>query len=149
MPAGEILKIPKCGRHSCLAGIGQMQAPAAVEPLLQLLHKVDELDDDWVSEEIPKVLAMIGPTAIPAIRTFLTSTEHGLWARIAAAAALEEMGKQHPASRDESIAVLIDQLRAYQQQDPTLNADLIYSIGTVARRRSCTGDGGCFCHQRS
>ncbi|MFN8493718.1 MAG: DUF1186 domain-containing protein [Caldilineaceae bacterium] len=108
--------------------LGQLHADAAIEPLVQLLHKVDEWDDDWVGEEIPKVLAMIGPSALPAIHTFLASPEHGLWARVAASATLEEMGKQHPASRAECVAVLTDQLRAYPQQDPTLNAELIVAL---------------------
>ena len=111
-----------------LRALGQLRAQTAIEPLVQLIHKVDEDEDDWISEELPKALALIGPTAIPALQTFLASTEHGLWARITASSALEEMGKQHPESRDDCVLVLTDQLRKYQEQDPTLNADLIHTL---------------------
>lgn len=108
--------------------LGQLRAQAAIEPLVQLLHKVDEDEDDWISEELPEVLALIGPTAIPALQTFLASTEHGLWARITASGALEEIGKAYPESREACVLVVTEQLRKYQEQDPTLNADLIHTL---------------------
>ena len=47
--------------------LGQLRAESAVEPLLDLLHRVDDNHDDWVGREIPQVMGMIGPAAIPAL----------------------------------------------------------------------------------
>ena len=108
--------------------LGQLRAQAAIEPLVQLLHRIDEDEDDWVGEELPKVLALIGPAAIPTLQTFLASTEQGLWARVAASAALEEIGKQYPESRNDCVLGLTNQLGEHQAQDPTLNAELVYAL---------------------
>ena len=43
--------------------LGQLRAEAAIVPLLRLLERIDEEDDDWVVEELPVVFGMIGPTA--------------------------------------------------------------------------------------
>ena len=43
--------------------LAQLRAPAAAEPLLALLQR--EMDSSWVFEELPVVLGMIGPAALP------------------------------------------------------------------------------------
>jgi hypothetical protein len=35
--------------------LGQLRAESTVEPLLGLLHRIDDDQDDWVGEEIPEV----------------------------------------------------------------------------------------------
>ncbi|MBU0491480.1 MAG: DUF1186 domain-containing protein [Chloroflexi bacterium] len=105
--------------------LGQLRAEAACEPLVRLLHRIDDEDDEWVGEELPEVLGMIGPAAVPGLAAFLSDDAHGLWARVAAAAALQHIGQQHPAARDECIAILSRQLESFASQDPTLNAFLI------------------------
>src|SRR5688572_25668566 len=45
--------------------LGQLRAEAAIQPLLALLAEQEFDDrDDWVSEEMPRVLGMIGPAAL-------------------------------------------------------------------------------------
>src|SRR5437868_15487820 len=39
--------------------LGQLRAEAAIEPLLSLLHAGDNVDDDWVIEELPEVYGML------------------------------------------------------------------------------------------
>ena len=51
--------------------LGQLQAEAAIEPLLTRLDLVDEEDNDWVSEELPQVFAMIGAAAIAPLHAYL------------------------------------------------------------------------------
>ena len=51
--------------------LGQLRAESAVEPLLSLLHRIDDDQNDWVGEEIPQVMGMIGPAAIPALAAYL------------------------------------------------------------------------------
>lgn len=104
--------------------LGQLRAEAASEPLLTLLKRIDDKDDDWVGEEIPRVYGLIGPTAIPALVRYLADSQHGLWARVAACHGLSEIGQRHPSSRAECVAVITQQLKQYGEQDPTLNAFL-------------------------
>jgi hypothetical protein len=105
--------------------LGQLRAVDAVEPLLSLLWRIDERDDDWVGEELPRVFSMIGAPAIPALTAYLADSTHGLFARIAAAHSLEWISRRYSATRAQSLAALSAQLEGYAGQDPTLNAFLI------------------------
>src|SRR3954452_6496585 len=53
--------------------LGQLRAPEAVAPLLDLL-KVK--DDDWLAAELPAVLGLIGPGAIPWLAEFLADSSN-------------------------------------------------------------------------
>ncbi len=105
--------------------LGQLRAAAAIEPLLSLLWRIDERDDDWVGEELPRVFSMIGAPAIPALTAYLADTTHGLFARIAAAHGLEWISRRYAATREQSLAALSVQLEHYAGQDPTLNGFLV------------------------
>jgi hypothetical protein len=108
--------------------LGQLRAEAVAEPLLGLLHRIDDDQSDWVGEEIPEVMGMIGPAAIPALATYLADSSRGLWARVAASASLSEIGQRHPASRADCVAVLTRQLERYEENDKTINADVIAAL---------------------
>ena len=108
--------------------LGQLRAESAVEPLLGLLHRIDDDHDDWVGEEIPEVMGMIGPAAIPALAAYVADSSRGLWARVAASASLSEIGQRHPASRADCVATLTRLLEQYQDHDETLNAELVAGL---------------------
>ena len=105
--------------------LGQLRASAAIEPLLSLLWRIDERDDDWVGEELPRVFSMIGAPAIPALTAYLADSAHGLFARIAAAHGLEWISRRYSAAREQSLAALSAQLERFVENDPTLNGFLI------------------------
>jgi HEAT repeat protein len=105
--------------------LGQLQAETTVEGLLSILHWIDDVDDDWLMEEMPVVLGNIGPAAIPAVAEYIADSTNGEFARITAARALSEIGQQHPQARDRCVAVLSKQLAHYRQQDEGYNAFLI------------------------
>lgn len=104
--------------------LGQLRAEAASDPLLALLQRIDDNDDDWVGEELPRVYGLIGPAAIPVVDRYLADPQHGLWARVAACHGLSEIGQRHPSSRAECVGIITRQLEQFGQQDPTLNAFL-------------------------
>ncbi len=108
--------------------LGQFHAESAAEPLLSLLHWIDDNHDDMIREEVPDVLGMIGPAAIPAAAEYLANASHGRWARVAAASSLKEIGERHPDTRAECVAVLARQLEHFADQDETLNADLVGTL---------------------
>ena len=105
--------------------LGQLRAEEAIAPLLGLLRRIDEDDDDWVSDDLPRVLAEIGAASIQPIAEYLADPSHREWARTAAAAALGLVAEAHPETRAECVARLRAQLEHDGEQSESLNACLI------------------------
>jgi len=105
--------------------LGQLQAREAINMLIFLAHENEEYNSDWIGEEIPVVMGMIGPQSIPALRAYLSTPEKKLWAAVTVAHCLEKIGNQHPESRDDCVAVLKHTLENFLENDETLNAFLI------------------------
>lgn len=105
--------------------LGQLCAAEAAEPMTRLLQRIDEDDDDWVGEELPRVFGMIGPPAISPLSEYLRANDHSVYARVAAVEGLQCIGSDHPEVRDEVVAVLSSQLAAFKANDPSLNGFLI------------------------
>jgi hypothetical protein len=108
--------------------LGQLQAQEAIDPLIFLLHENEEANIDWVGDEIPQVLSMIGPQCIPSIRAYLNMPDKRMWATINIANTLELIGNQYPDSRGECVATIQHCLEDYLENDETLNAFLISSL---------------------
>ena len=108
--------------------LGQLRAETAIEPLLQLLDRIDDEDDDWAQGGLPKVFGMIGPAAIPGLRDFMADADHGEWARIAAGEGLVEMIERFPESREQTVAIITDQLRCFAEQERVVNAFLVDAL---------------------
>jgi hypothetical protein len=108
--------------------LAQLGATEAAAPLLSLLPRIDEYGDDWVGEEVPEVFGILGADTIPALDEYLSTAEHGVRARIAAASSLGEIGKHHPADRDACVAALTRALERFADQDPTLNSFIISDL---------------------
>ena len=108
--------------------LGQLRAKEAILPLLCLLRRVDEADDDWVGEDVPKVMGKIGPVGIGVVAVYAMETTHGIFARAAALRALKEIGEQHPESRDECVERLCEQLARFATESGELNAIVICEL---------------------
>jgi HEAT repeat protein len=78
--------------------LGALRSDLAVEPLIALLPRIDEYDDDWVMEDLPDVLGQIGSAAVAPLEAFLTGPQEGLWARVTAASSLGKIGQTHPSA---------------------------------------------------
>ena len=112
--------------------LGQLRAEAAIHPLSALLARTaEDLEDDWTPEELPYVFAEIGPAAIPELTAFLTDDRHGVYSRTAAANGLQHIAEQHPAARNEVVAILIRQLEQFDDQEENFNAFLISSLADL------------------
>ena|GEM_PF-311992 len=105
--------------------LGQLKTVEAVGVLVCLFRLIDEEDDDWVSEELPEIMAMIGSGAIPQLSLFLKDSRNGLFARVAAERSLQLIGKSDGSVREKCIAILTDELKLFLMNDPSLNAFLI------------------------
>jgi hypothetical protein len=105
--------------------LAQLRAEAAIPDLVATFNLIDEEDSEYRQNEYPKVMALIGPAAIPALQAYMADEENGLWSRVTAGDALAKIGEAHPQSRDDCVAILADQLSRYERQDPMQNALLI------------------------
>jgi hypothetical protein len=105
--------------------LAQLRAEEAVVPLVSLLRRVDDEDDDWVCEDLPRALAAMGPAALTPLAEYLADSAHGQWARVASARALGLLGRSHPEARAECVAKLRAQLERFDEQTECLNAFLI------------------------
>jgi hypothetical protein len=104
--------------------LGQLRAEAAVVPLLQLhrqLQQEQDYGDDWIVEELPRVLGQIGPAALGPIAEVLADPAQPEGTRCVAASALGEIGKEHPEARAECVALLARQLERAERPDRELN----------------------------
>ncbi|MBW4578112.1 MAG: DUF1186 domain-containing protein [Tildeniella nuda ZEHNDER 1965/U140] len=105
--------------------LGQLHAEAAIVPLTQLFQ---ERDSDWVTEELPKVYAMLGTAAIPVLADYLHDTAHETWARNTSVDCLLEIARSHPESRDACVAPMLQQLESSAENDIDLNTILISAL---------------------
>jgi hypothetical protein len=105
--------------------LGQLQTQEAIDPLIFLVHENEELDIDWIGEEIPQVLSMIGPKSVASLRAYMNMPDKKMWATITITHCLELIGNQYPDSRGECVAIIQQTLEDYPENDETLNAFLI------------------------
>lgn len=102
--------------------LGQLRAPEAAAPLADLLLRYE---DHWAKETIPRALGMIGEPSLEPARALLADEAADTYTRIAAAGALHEVAVAHPELRDRAVALLAERLRAWPDQDESLNGFLI------------------------
>jgi hypothetical protein len=105
--------------------LGQLRAAEAVPALIDLVVENEELESDWIMEEIPEVMAMIGPVCIPSLRAYLQNPLKESWAAVTVSHCLEEVAKQNPDSRSDCVAALTAGLEGYLNNDETVNGFLI------------------------
>jgi hypothetical protein len=105
--------------------LGQLKAEDAIEPLIGMLKHIDEDDADWVNEELPKVLGMIGLSTLPLLKKYATDTTNHFYARIAALRSIREIATNHVYTRDECVTFLSSQLKNFQENDASFNGFLI------------------------
>jgi len=123
------------GLHAWRA-LGQLQAAAAVEPLLSMLDAFEQQADDWGLEEVPVVLGMIGPAAVQPTAAYMNDATHGLYARVAATVALREIAQRHPECRAECIELLSECLMRGRWHDGALNAFLVSQLVNLRAEES-------------
>lgn len=106
--------------------LGQLGAGSAVGHLLNLFHQMET--DTWVVEELPRVLALLGRVATPAITAYAGNEGHPLFARGGAVLSLELMGTQH---RGACVQALIGLLANFAHNPPTLNGIIIVALANL------------------
>lgn len=108
--------------------LGQLRAEAAIDPLIGLFRLADDEQDDWVGDDLPEVMSLIGPVTLPALVAYLHDAAHGEWARTIASESVVEIGRCHPEARDACVAALSGQLERFAENGEELNSFLISSL---------------------
>lgn len=105
--------------------LGGLEAEAAIMPLLNLL---EDPDHEWAQEEIPKVMSLIGPSALSAVQDYIANPRHNLFGRLSATNYFKRLYNRHPDQREPCIEVITQQLASYKKNDPGLNGFLILGL---------------------
>lgn len=111
--------------------LGQLRAREAVEPLIGLLNFADATDLDWGTEQLPKVLAMIGEDGVAASLRFIEDDSNRTFARSCALNVFEYFVEQHKPPREVLapwIAALSRLLEAHARNGHELNAFIVGAL---------------------
>lgn len=111
--------------------LGQLKSAEAIPALIDLIAENEELESDWIMEDIPKVMGMIGPVCIPALGEYLLSPARKTWACVTVSHCLAEVGKQNPENRTDCVNVLQAGLEQCAKNDDTINAFLISCLADL------------------
>ena len=109
--------------------LGQLRAEAAIEPMLALMITLEDVD--WLTEEGPEVLGLIGPAAIAPTTAALARTAATAFPAVSYSHALQAIAEHYPETRDIVVAALIAQLELYRHNDPGLNAFLVMHLAKM------------------
>jgi hypothetical protein len=108
--------------------LGQLGASSSAETLVRVLLRDD--DDDWAGSDIPRVLAMFGPSAAAPVLAALPEAAQlpEPWMTARLGDALVQIARAHPETRDQAADVLTRQLRAWPNQNQELNGFLVWDL---------------------
>lgn len=95
--------------------LGELGAPEAVEPLLQLF---DRVDDDYLAQMLPEAFGGIGAPGIAPLRALLFDRSRDVWARVRATESLGKIGQRHPETRSEVTSAVVARLDPAESQVP-------------------------------
>jgi len=110
--------------------LGQLGVQEAVEPLLDFLRTSE--NDDAVSEELPVVFGMIGPSAVPHIAAFLSDRSNPTSPVATAMAGLRAIVARHPECRDDCVGILARVLEPHAASDPSTNGFAVWTLIDLA-----------------
>ncbi len=85
-------------------------------------------DDDAVDLEIPIVLGMIGPAAIPHIAGYVSDRTNPTRAVAIALSGLREIAVRNPDCRDECIDILVRRLEPHSDVDASINGFAVSAL---------------------
>ncbi len=105
--------------------LGFLRAEEAIAPLIDLLG---DDEGDWLMEEVPWVLGLIGESAIAPSALHLANRGASEWIRIALVSALEYTALLHSNLKDTCIEKLASQLADYAHNPESVNGFLVNSL---------------------
>jgi hypothetical protein len=89
---------------SALHLLGAIADPDGLEPILRVLHNRPDDLGDWLTEDVPSILASFGPVAVEPLKRLVSSPNLDLYVRVAGSIALSLIARGHPDWKDEVIS---------------------------------------------
>ena len=103
--------------------LGQLKSKEAIPHLINLFEKYE--NDDWLREEGPRVMGMIGEESIEPLKLYLFDKNKPETPRITAGHGLEKVGSLVSSKKEECINIFIDFLNQSDDKAPDLNGLVI------------------------
>jgi len=103
--------------------LAQLKAEDAARPILEMLEELE--DDDWFHSELPRVMSMIGPSAIPVLAEFMANDRIEPINRIEIPDSLGKIAQTYPGHRKECTEILNRQMEKFEAECDVLNAYVI------------------------
>lgn len=114
--------------------LAQLKAEDAIEPLLEIVSKLDDLDEDyweWISEELPLVFQSIGVEVIPFLANYLSNASKGQSSRINIVETLSNFAESEPEVRETCISLLTEQLRQFDPNADEVNGFIVVALADL------------------
>ena len=108
--------------------LGAMRPPEVLPDLIELTRRIYRQDDDLWLEDMPAVFAHFGEMAIDPIARVAADSRETFGTRLYLLDSLEQIGTEHPETRDRVVAVFVGMLKYARYGDPALNACIISSL---------------------
>ena len=125
-PDEDVQDAPEsCAPIHAWRALGQLKAEQAIPALMQLIVWNEDDLSDWIMEETPEALGMIGHACIPMLREYLLKPDKSEWASVTMAHSLAEIGKRHPETRDACVDAMRAGLELFAENDESVNGFLI------------------------
>lgn len=109
--------------HACRA-LGQLKTENAIQALLALFDS----EYDFLREELPAILAKIGPTCIPTLSGYLAEGKRPWLGMSTAASGLAKIAQQYPDYRQACIDELTTALARHKEQAADTNGSLVCEL---------------------
>ena len=109
--------------------LAQLGASEAAAPLLGLAERYPV--EDWVSEELPEVFALLGSETLPTLTEFLADQSIDALARMKALRGVVRLGQLHPEQRERCATILSDQLARHADQPRHINGFLVDGLAEL------------------
>ncbi|MGV3720980.1 MAG: SEC-C domain-containing protein [Actinomycetota bacterium] len=125
-PDGLLVWAPVHARRA----LAQLGAVEAIESLLSLVPLAGE-DEDVILDELPRVLAMLGPAGLPQMAAYLQDRSKPMDDRWLIGGAISELAARHPETRAECVGLLTGVIASPDDDDPELNGALIGELAKL------------------
>lgn len=116
-----------CAVHF-LAMLGHYKAQLAINS--HLIWKYADSDDEWITEEMPGVLARMGPGAVQTLSGLMHHAGADMWVRIGASRALAGIATDHPQERQYVVESIKEAVR--KEKDATIRTWIADSLVGMA-----------------
>lgn len=107
----------------------QMQDPTVAGEMIEALFWRVEDDDDWVRNEMPQVMMLLGPKTLPALNAYLDPEKiNGIYPRWLTVDCMVAIAETFPDMDRVVFAMLLGQLKNYEKHYPDVNAYMIVNL---------------------